>query len=66
MEITRTSMMSGVTRTLEIPVTMRQLQAWAEGALIQNVMSNLTNDEREFLMTGITTEEWDEACAEEE
>jgi hypothetical protein len=26
--------------------------------LIQNIVPNLTMDEREFLMTGITNEEW--------
>lgn len=66
MEITRTSVMSGVTRTLDIPVTMRQLQAWTDGGLIQNVMSNLTDDEREFILTGVTSEEWDEAYADED
>ena len=61
MIITRTSMLSGIERTLDIPVTMNQLQEYANGALIQNVMSNLTDDEREFILTGITSEEWDQA-----
>lgn len=59
MKITRTSPISRLTRTLEIPVTNEQLEAWHEGALIQNAMPNLTADEREFIMTGITSEEWD-------
>lgn len=58
--------MSGVTRTLDIPVTMNQLQKWSEGANIQDVMGNLTDDEREFIMTGITADEWNNAFGEEE
>lgn len=60
MKITRTSMMSGITRTLDIPVTMNQLQEHASGGLIQKVMSNLSEDDREFILTGMTAEEWDE------
>lgn len=60
MKITRTSNYSGVTRTLEIPVTQAQLDAWENGALIQDAMPGLDNDEREFIKTGITAAEWDE------
>lgn len=66
MEITRTSILSGVTRTKNIDVTMNQLQKWSEGANIQDVMGNLTEDEREFIMTGITAEEWNDTFGEEE
>jgi len=37
---------------------MDQYDAWKGGELIQNAMPNLSADEREFLMTGITPEEW--------
>ena len=59
MEITRTSMFTGVTRTLSIPVTEAQLQEWQNGSLIQKAMPELTADEREFIMTGVTPDEWD-------
>jgi len=58
MKIERTSAMSGVTRTLDLPVTQEQLDAWKGGELIQNAMPHLSADEREFIMTGITNEEW--------
>jgi hypothetical protein len=61
MQITRTSMLSGITRTQEIPVTQEQLDAWASGVLIQKAMPQLSDDEREFIMTGVTAEEWDSA-----
>ncbi len=58
MLITRKSLFTGKTHTLEIKVTPEQLQAWENGMLIQNAMPFLTPDEREFIMTGITAEEW--------
>jgi len=59
MIITRTSKLSGITRQQEIAVTYNQLKAWENGELIQNAMPNLTPDEREFIQTGITSDEWD-------
>ncbi len=59
MLITKTSMFTGKEHTLEIPVTEDQLNAWKNGKLIQDAMPNLTPDQREFLMTGSTPQEWD-------
>ena len=64
MQITRTSPISGQTNTLEINVTPEQLTAWRAGEMIQLAMPNLTSDEREFIMTGITASEWDELFQE--
>jgi len=61
MKIVKTSQLTGNTHTMSIDVTIAQLDAWANGALIQNAMPNLTADEREFIMTGITPDEWDAA-----
>ena len=33
--------------------------AWANGALVQNAFPNLDADDREFIVSGITPEEWD-------
>lgn len=66
MQIERRSLVSGLIRTLEIPVTEEQIEAWEKGAKIQDCMPNLTPSQREFLMSGITDDEWDEAFAEEE
>ena len=60
-------MITGVEHTLEIDVTDHQLRAWANGGInIQDAMPQLTPDEREFIMTGITPEEWQEYVAEPE
>ncbi len=60
MKITRTSPFGTGVSTMEIDVTEDQLNKWQQGGLIQNVMPNLTADEREFIMTGITHNDWDE------
>tara|TARA_R100001129_G_C5207489_1_gene215678 strand:+ start:504 stop:689 length:186 start_codon:yes stop_codon:yes gene_type:complete len=59
MLITKTSMLSGNTSSMDIDVSQDQIDLWQSGSLIQNVMPNLSADEREFIMTGITPEEWD-------
>ena len=66
MIIIRKSMLSGNVSSMDIPVTEGQLAEWQAGALIQNAMPNLSADEREFIMTGITPAEWDLEYAEED
>jgi len=66
MLITRRSILTQIERTLEIPVTRTQLTAWINGTFIQIAMPNLTANEREFLMTGVVQEEWDEFFIEED
>ena len=58
-KITKTSPISGVTRTFEIAATAAQWQAYDCGALIQRALPHLTPADREFMMTGITGAEWD-------
>ena len=60
MLITRTSPFTGTTISMNIAITQAQLDAWQAGTLIQDAMPNLSADEREFIMTGITPEEWEE------
>ena len=60
MNITKISGLTGNTHTMDIDVTMAQLEAWRGGELIQRVMPNLSTDDREFLMTGSTPQEWDD------
>lgn len=60
MQVTRKSPFSGKTHTLELPITEEQVQKWADGALIQDAFPGLSPAEREFIMSGITSEEWNE------
>ena len=66
MLITRTSMLTKVTSTLELPVTQEQIGAWEDGMLIQQAMPHLNADQREFFMTGITGDEWAETFGGDE
>lgn len=63
MIITKTSSLSGIERTMDLPITEEQLKNWEDGMLIQMAMPNLTAAEREFLITGVVQEEWDELFA---
>jgi hypothetical protein len=60
MVIRRISRLTGQVHEKEINVTGDQLDAWMGGELIQNVMPNLQVWEREFILSGITEEEWNE------
>ena len=66
MQITRTSMISGNTNTMELNVTQEQLTAWESGVHIQVAMPQLNAEEREFVKTGMTPMEWNELFGEEE
>ena len=59
MKITMTSMISGKTTTRDIDVEPEQVAAWQNGMLIQDAMPELSAPDREFIMSGITQEEWD-------
>ena len=59
MKITRTNPFNGEVNTLNIEVTDEQVQAYMDGALIQNAFPNLSAGDREFIKTGITEESWE-------
>jgi hypothetical protein len=58
MLITRTSLITGITRTLELPITQEQLNCYNEGELLQEAFPHLPAGDREFIKTGITNDEW--------
>ena len=60
MKFPRLSPISGKINVMDLDVTKDQFVAWEKGALIQDAFPNLTPDEREFLKTGVTRDEWDE------
>ena len=59
MLIFRTSTISGKLQGMDINITPEQINKIDSGALIQNVVPNLTRDEREFIISLITRDEWD-------
>lgn len=68
--IKRTSMLSGKTNYMLLPLSVDEfeqaMEAYQGGQLLQNAFYMLDAGQREFLKTGITPEEWDAMCAEEE
>lgn len=58
MLIERKSPLTGETNSMEIDVTWDEIEKWRSGTMIQVAMPNLTPDEREFIMTGYTAEDW--------
>ena len=59
MIITKTSPLTGMLNTMDIDVTPLQIEQWERGMLIQEAMPLLTIDEREFIMTGLTSSDWE-------
>lgn len=65
MLITKRSSYSQQEHTREIPITEKQYRDWLamqetdNRPHIQHVFPDLSSDDREFLLTGITPEEWD-------
>jgi len=64
MLITRISQISKTHNSMELDITYEQLDRvnnrHLSKELIQNIVPNLTKEEREFLITGITPKEWNE------
>lgn len=64
--VRRTSQLTGITRDRFINVDPDQIVLFNRGALVQEAFPQLSAEEREFLLTGITGEEWDEMLGSEE
>jgi uncharacterized protein (DUF779 family) len=61
------STFTGKINEREINVTQEQIDAWKNsGKLVQDVFPGLSRDDREFLMTGITPEEWKDVFGKDE
>ena len=61
--VSKISMMSGEENTMSMTFTRQQYDDWKAGQLIQDAMPQLSAEEREFLMTGITPAEWNSVFA---
>jgi hypothetical protein len=51
---------------MDLPITQEQLTRWENGELVQNVFPDLTPDQREFIMTGMCNDDWDNMFSKEE
>lgn len=66
MIIRKTSMFTGKVNKMDLDITQEQIDKYSAGALVQDAFPNLNADEREFLISGATPEEWDEFMDEPE
>ena len=64
---TKNSILSGIATTRTLDITKQQYNDWKlNGVLIQNAMPNLSASDREWLMTGIHEQEWDNIFGEKD
>jgi hypothetical protein len=66
MLVVKVSPISGNLNTMNLPLTPEQVEAWREGVLIQDIMPHLSAPQREFLISGVTPEEWQRVLGDEE
>lgn len=59
MLVIRKSLLTGETNSRYLDITDEQLRAWTQGELAQVAFPNLTAGEREFVISGITEQEWE-------
>lgn len=59
MKLTRNSILSGKVTTRELPITEEELARWNRGELAQNLWPQLSDGDREFIISGITEDEWE-------
>ena len=64
MLVTKTSQLAKTESTLDLDITQDQLNRvnlrYTTGEHIQNIVPNLSVEEREFLISGITPTEWNQ------
>ena len=69
-QVAMVSMFTGKRNVMELPITQEEFQTGCnlrqQGELIQNAFPTLTPDQREFLLSGSTPEEWNAMFADSE
>jgi hypothetical protein len=60
MIVTKISQLSGKEHTMNLDITEEQIVAYTIGVKVQDAFPHLRPYEREFILTGITPEEWDD------
>lgn len=71
MKLQKRSQHSGKVNEMEINTTPEKLQQWmkfeyGERPFIQDFFPELTDDEREFILSGMTPQEWEDFCKDDE
>jgi hypothetical protein len=58
MIIRKKSIISGIVRDIDLPITEIEWGRYIRGARVQDAFPLLTAEQREFILSGITPEEW--------
>ena len=66
MKVSRRSPFTGNMNTRDVPCEQWQYDKWCAGCLIQDAMPDMSADDREFLITGYTPEDWEKMFGPEE
>lgn len=66
MKITRRHPFTGKETTMYMDITEQQMARMESGELIQNVCPSLSEDDREFFISGLTGQEFDQIINEDE
>ncbi len=60
MQVTKQSPLTGEINSMDLPITAEQLLDWKQNhRLVQDVFPHLTAQQREFLISGYTPEDWE-------
>ena len=67
-QVTRQSIITRKINTMELPITQEHLDMYETvgDILIQDAFPNLNAEQREFILSGITPQEWNDTFGEEE
>jgi hypothetical protein len=66
-DVFKKSLFSGKIHVARLPISREQWDRWSVSRmLIQDALPHLSKEEREFLMSGATPDEWNEAFKEED
>jgi hypothetical protein len=61
MKIVRKSAFTDIIREIDLPITEEQVARYEQdGLTVQVAFPNLTEDQCEFFLTGVTPDEWEE------
>jgi hypothetical protein len=65
-DVTVSPLTGGPARTRTLPITREQWDAWQGGEYIQRAMPHLSASDREFLLSGMTDEDFEKMRDEDE
>ena len=63
MLVIRKSLFTGIMNEMDLPISQEQLNEFESdnnSRLVQDIFPNLNSEQREFLMTGSTSAEWED------